>query len=115
LFEPVDNLGTNGRFSQSPGNIIVNANKIIIPPEIDVQTTCGIVINAVLHFNIRVNKTIEKISEPIMTYDLRLSFPSTIELPTITGRSGKIHGASIVSIPAINEVSSRIILFYFGS
>jgi hypothetical protein len=85
----------------------------MIPPEIDVQTNWGIDMNAVLHFHIKVNTTIEIISEPIIKYDLCLSLPSTIALPTITGKSGKIHGASIVSTPAMNEVKRSIMLFYF--
>jgi len=44
---------------------------------------------------------------------LLLGVVSVMECPIITGRRGRIHGASTVSIPAINEIRRSNILFYF--
>lgn len=37
---------------------------------------------------------------------------SVIEYPTITGKSGKMHGAKIVSMPLIKDIRRSNILFY---
>ena len=50
---------------------------------------------------------------PIITYGFLLV--SEMEPPTITGRSGKIHGTKAVSTPAIKDISKReIILLYIS-
>ena len=43
---------------------------------------------------------------------LLLSVESVRDLPTITGRSGSIHGASTVNTPATSERISRVMLLY---
>lgn len=50
---------------------------------------------------------IESESEPTTTYGVHLLLPEADE-PTTTGKSGKMHGASTVNIPAINETMKRV-------
>ena len=62
----------------------------------------------------RVKSTIEIERDATTTKSLLLlGVVSVIECPTITGRRGNIHGASIVKTPAINEMNKSNILFYF--
>ena len=44
---------------------------------------------------------------------LLLTVVSESDLPTMTGKSGKMHGARIVSTPATNEMMRSVMLFYF--
>ena len=86
-----------------------------MPPEIHFQKSSGISINNVLALRRSVKSTMEIPSERTTTKSLLLlGVASVMECPTITGRSGKIHGASIVKIPATNEVTSSNMLFYFS-
>ena len=77
------------------------------------HTSCGILMNAVLTFNIKVKRMIETEREPITTNARRrftpLPLPSS-EPPTTTGRSGSMQGASTVRIPAKNAMSSSDII-----
>lgn len=68
---------------------------------------------AVLTFKMSVNKTIEIPSEIAIVSAFFLfvfsdSPPPAIELPTIRGSRGKVHGASIVSTPAMNDSKNKI-------
>ena len=49
----------------------------------------------------------------MMSTLLLLTVVSESDLPTITGKSGKMHGARIVRTPATNEIMRSVILFYF--
>ena len=86
----------------------------IIPPENHFQKSCGISINKVLAFSKRVKRIIDNPNEATTTKSLLLlRVESVSDLPTITGKSGSMHGARTVKTPAINEIISRIMLFYF--
>ena len=101
-------------FSQILGKIIVIPKKNIIPPEIHFQKSCGISINKELALRRRVKSITEIPSDATTTNNLLLlGVVSVIECPTITGRSGKMHGASIVSTPLTNEMRRSNMLFYF--
>ena len=94
---------------------MVKPNKKIMPPEIHFQKSSGISINNELALRRSVNSMMEIPSDRTTTKSLLLfGVVSVIECPTITGRSGKIHGASIVKTPAINDMNSSNMLFYFG-
>ena len=87
----------------------------MIPPEIHFQKSWGISINNELALRRSVKSTIEIASDPTTTKSLLLlGVVSEIECPMITGRSGKMHGASIVRTPAINEINKNNMLFYFN-
>ena len=87
----------------------------MIPPENHFQKSCGISINKVLAFSKRVKRIIDKPKEVTTTKSLLLlNVESVRDLPTITGKSGSMHGASTVNIPAINEMMRSVILFYFS-
>jgi len=53
--------------------------------------------------------TTETARDPLMMSGLYLLLPST-DLPSTIGSTGRIHGASIVRIPAINETISNVIM-----
>ena len=97
------------------GKTIVKPKKKIMPPEIHFQKSSGISINNELALRRSVKSTMEIPSDRTTTKSLLLfGVESVIERPTITGRRGKIHGASIVKTPAINEITSSNMLFYFS-
>ena len=103
-------------FSHRSGKTIVRPNKKIIPPEIHFQKSWGISINNEVALRRRVNNMTEIPSDATTTKSLLLfGVVSVIECPIITGRSGRIHGASIVKTPAINEIRRNNMLFYFGN
>ena len=66
-----------------------------------------------LAFNKRVN-AITDIPNDKTTMNRRrlLVVVSVSDRPTITGSSGRMHGASTVNIPAINEITRSNMLFY---
>lgn len=68
-------------------------------------------INAVEALRRYVKKIMDKAKEPTTTYGVTLLLPEADE-PTTTGKSGKMHGASTVSTPAINETARKVMLFY---
>lgn len=106
------NFEVKGKLSQRFGKTVINPKINIIPPEIYVQKSCGIFINRVLAFKIKVNSMIDNPSEDITTKTLLLlSVVSEIERPTIIGSSGSIHGASIVRTPAMNDMRSNVMVF----
>src|SRR3989344_9394900 len=89
-------------FSHRSGKTIVKPKKKIIPPEIHFQKSSGISINNELALRRNVNSIMEIPSDATTTKSLLLlGVESVTECPTITGRSGRIHGASIVKTPAI--------------
>ena len=75
-------------------------------------------IKTVLAFRSNVNTKTDMPSDPIIVKAFLLlktpSPPFESEPPTITGKSGSMHGARTVSTPAINEIISRNI-YYFNS
>jgi len=86
----------------------------MIPPENHFQKSCGMSINKVLAFSKRVKRIIDKPKEVTTTKSLLLlNVESVRDLPTITGKSGSMHGASTVNIPATNEMMRSVMLFYF--
>ena len=86
----------------------------MIPPESHFQKSCGTSINNVLAFNKRVKRMIDRQRDTTTIKSLLLlNVESERDLPTMTGKSGSMHGASTVKIPATNEIISRVILFYF--
>jgi hypothetical protein len=71
-------------------------------------------INKELTLSSRVKSMTEIPSDATTTKSLLLDgIVSVMECPIITGRRGRIHGASTVSIPAINEIRRSNTLFYF--
>ncbi len=80
----------------------------MIPPEIYFQKSCGMLINKLLTFSISVKAMIEIPRDRITTNTrLLLKVVSVIDLPTITGKSGKMHGARTVSTPAVKEINKK--------
>ena len=71
--------------------------------------------NNVLTLSRKVKAITESPSERtiVNTFFFCASFPAPVrDPPTMTGSNGKIHGASTVSTPAINDTRRRNILFY---
>lgn len=88
----------------------------MITPEIIDQVYGGISIKAVLTFRMKVKRTIEIPSDAAIVKAFFLfveadSPPPAIELPTISGSKGSVHGARIVRIPAMKESKNRNMLF----
>ena len=84
-------------------------------PEIIDQVCCGIETKAVLTFNMNVKSTIDTPREIAIVRAFFLfvvvdSPPPAIELPTISGSNGSVHGARIVRTPAMNERRSKIMV-----
>jgi hypothetical protein len=71
------------------------------------------VINSVVAFRSTVKNTTDNEREPITTSALDdiLRDPSS-DAPITTGRSGNMHGASTVNIPARMEMTKKTILLY---
>lgn len=83
-----------------------------MPPEMYFQKSCGTFINKVLNFKSRVNKKTEIPKDSITVIILLLlKVESATDRPTITGKSGKMHGARMVSTPAIKDIIKRVIRF----
>ena len=79
---------------------------MMIPPDADCQTDCGIEINSEDALRISVNIMMLPANERVTMSGLsRLLLVA--ELPIMTGSTGKTHGAKIVSIPAKNETPSK--------
>jgi hypothetical protein len=106
--------------SQSEGKRKIRPRNITIPPETHFHIDSGILIKRVLTFKSKV-KIITDTPRDKMIVKAFFLFnvpipPFESEPPIITGRSGKIHGASTVRTPAINEMKSKSIvlvnLFY---
>ena len=73
-------------------------------PQLKVFHTIGSThIRAVDAFNIREKNIIEILNEAITIYGLYLSFESSTEAPSITGKSGRTQGAKIVRIQERND------------
>jgi hypothetical protein len=64
--------------------------------------------SAVENFRRYVNRMIESESEPTTMYGVAFERP-VAEEPTTTGRSGRMHGASTVRTPEINEIARNAI------
>jgi len=66
----------------------------------------------VLAFKISVNKITEIPKDKTTTNTLLLErVESEIDRPTMTGSSGSMHGASIVSTPAIKDIIKNVIVY----
>ena len=87
--------------------------KVIILPENHVQKLPGMAINNVVAFKSNVN-IITEIDNDAITTTARLEtlrvVPSAV--PIITGKSGSMQGARIVSTPAKIEIKKNITYFY---
>jgi len=95
-------------FSHSWGRNNTRPNATRIPPEIYPQTYGGMAIKAVDALRRYVKSRIESAREPMTMNGVALLRAPTL-LPITTGKSGKIHGASTVSTPAMNETMSSVI------
>src|SRR3989338_2274506 len=102
LLEPIFIFETNGIFYHKLGKSVTKPKINIIPPDMYFQKSCGMFTNKVLTFKMRVNKITEIPRDITITNILLLLIvESETDLPTITGKSGNMHGARIVSTPAI--------------
>jgi hypothetical protein len=82
-------------------------------PENTLQNIGGISIRSVEAFRRIVNRITEIERDPITTSDrLDIRRFSVSEDPMTIGKSGKMHGASTVSIPASIDIRKNIILLY---
>ena len=89
---------------------------MMMSPENQLQKDCGTMMKMVDALRRSVKITSERPSDAMMT-SARILFavPPVIEPPTMTGRSGSTHGASTVSMPAMNEMRrSAMRLLYLG-
>lgn len=99
------------KFSHKLGKRVTIPKIKIIPPEIYFQKSCGISMKRVLNFRSRVKRKTEIPKDSITVIILLLlGVESAIDLPTITGKRGKIHGAKIVNTPAMKEIIKRVII-----
>jgi hypothetical protein len=100
--------------SHKLGKSVTKPNIKMIPPEIYFQKSCGMFTNKVLTLRIKVKSITERPKEKI-TVNTRLleRVVSVMERPTMTGRSGRMHGAKIVSTPAINEIKRNVMLQFY--
>lgn len=89
------------------GNSNEKAKNKIIVPEKYFQKSCGMSINKVLNFSIRVKITIEAANDRVIIIGLFILFSSS-DPPIIIGKSGKTHGAKIVSTPAIKDKGNKV-------
>jgi hypothetical protein len=80
-----------------------------IPPEVYFQNELGISIKSVETLSKRVKITIDTASENVTIYGYHHLF-SVSDPARITGRTGRTHGARIVSIPAMNEISASEVI-----
>ena len=103
------NLLIKAKSSQISGVMLTIPKIIMIAPDIIGQVLWGIFIKAVLTFNSNVKRMMERPSDAVIIIAFRFEGSPVIDEPTITGRSGKTHGARTVSTPAINESISKII------
>src|SRR3989344_707903 len=114
-FEPRLTLPTKGRRSHNDGNIRVTPNPMMMSPESNFQNISGTPIKAVDALRRSVKTKSETPREPMMmNARFLLAPPPSTEPPTITGRMGRMQGASTVKMPAMNEMTSStmiIILF----
>ncbi len=96
-------------FSHRDGKRVMSPNMIRIPPERYCQNVGGMLIKTVATFRIKVKRMTETVREAVITYGFSFDLTSETELPMITGSNGSTQGASTVSIPAINEISKKVI------
>ena len=80
-----------------------------MPPERYVQNCGGTSIKSDETLRRYVKRMIDAASEPTTMYGVARLRPVADE-PITTGRSGKMHGARTVRIPAINETARRAIV-----
>jgi len=80
-----------------------------MPPEIYFQKEFGILINTVDALSSTVKTTIDTASESVTIYGYHHFF-SVSDPARITGRTGRTHGARMVRIPAMNEISTREVI-----
>jgi hypothetical protein len=76
-------------------------------PERYFQKLCGIPTKRVDAFRSTVKRTTETASEEVTTYGYHRCFSKRVPA-SITGRTGRTQGASIVSIPAMKELRASV-------
>lgn len=94
--------------SQNTGSSIWMPNNKIIPPDTTAQTEAGTPRSAVVDFSKSVKTKIDSTRLVIIVRGCRSVigprlFPWSDPPPITTGRSGRVHGASTVKIPATND------------
>ena len=87
------------------GNNVTSPKIISRPPEIICQKLCGTFIKSVETLRRSVNKNTDAPSEAEITNARRTLLSPETEPPIMTGRSGKVQGASTVSKPATNAIT----------
>ena len=83
-----------------------------MPPERYDQNCGGTIMSAVDTFRRKVNRIIETPKDATTMYGVHRLLPDAEE-PITTGKRGRMHGASTVSTPAINETMRNAMLLYF--
>ena len=83
---------------------------IIIPHEKAFQKLGGTPISTVLALSMSENRIIDILSDPMIISGIFLLFPSSALAPITIGRSGSTHGASTVSTPDKNAITSNVII-----
>jgi len=112
LFDWTLILELKDKFSQRLGKRVIKPKAKIIPPDIHFQKPCGVLTKKVLALRIRVKRITETPRDEITTNILLLlKVESEIDVPTITGKSGNMHGAKIVKTPAIKEMIKSVMIF----
>ncbi len=99
------------KFFHKSGKIVIIQNAISIPPLNVFHTIGSTQIKAVDAFNIREKNIMETLRAAIIIYGLNLSFESSTEAPSITGKSGNTQGAKIVRTQDKNDTIRSHIIF----
>lgn len=103
-----------GTRAHNAGNIIASPTSTITVPEKVFQNACGISMSSVEALRSKVKRITDTDKDPITTSDrLDIRRPSVSDEPITIGRSGNIHGANTVSIPAKTAIRKKIILLNF--
>lgn len=100
------------------GKIVINPRIIMSPPDKYFQVLSGMFIKRELAFNSKVNTITDTPSESITVnifFILTLLSLVSSDLPIIIGKSGSMHGASTVSIPAIKQIIKKSIFLFWES
>ena len=101
----------NGILFHRLGKIVMIPRKVMTLPENHVQKLSGIAINKVVAFKSSVN-SITEIDNDITTTIARFETPRFVPsaVPMTTGKTGSMHGARIVNIPAKIEIKKNTII-----
>jgi len=102
-----------GILTHISGKMIKRPTIIIIIPENTVQNNLGISIISVVACKVIVKIIIETASDKIIVKDfLEILFSPFSDDTTMIGKSGNMHGAKTVNIPASTEIIKKVILLY---